>query len=64
MRPCEFSEVGGPRRTRTVTVGDVEFRRDGQKVESDNEVEMAAADTVSLTFRRTQKNGEKGTTVT
>ena len=60
MRACAFSEVNGPRRTWTVTVGDVEFRRDGRKIESDDEAEMAAADTVlSLTFR-TQKNGEKG----
>ena len=60
MRTCEFSEVSGHRRTRTVTVGDVEFRRDGRKVESNDEAEMAAADTVSLTFRM-QKNGEKVT---
>jgi hypothetical protein len=63
MRACEFSDVGGPRRTRILNLGDVEFRRGGTKVTSDDEVDMAAADTVSLTFR-TQKNGEKGTTVT
>ena len=63
MRACEFSDVGGPRRTRILTIGDVEFRRDGSRVTNDDEASMAAADTVSLTFR-TQKNGEKGTTVT
>ena len=63
MRACEFSDVGGPRRTRTITVGDVEFRRDGRKVSHDQPEEMEDADTVSVTFR-TQKNGEKGTTVT
>ena len=63
MRACEFSDVGGPRRTQILTLGDVEFRREGSKVTSDDEEVLAAADTVSLTFR-TQKNGEKGTTVT
>ena len=64
MRACEFSDVGGPCRTRTLTLGDIEFRREGRKIESDeDEGEIAAADTVSMTFR-TQKNGEKGTTVT
>jgi hypothetical protein len=63
MRACEFSEVGGPRRTRTITLGDLEFRRRGTKIEGDDEDELASADTVSITFR-TQKNGEKGTTVT
>ena len=62
IRACEFSDVGGPRRTRTLTLGDIEFRRNGRRIESDEEDEIAAADTVSLTFR-TQKNGEKGTTV-
>ena len=63
MRACEFSDVGGPRRTKIITVGDVEFRRDGRRVEHDRADEMEAADTVSITFR-TQKNGERGTTVT
>jgi hypothetical protein len=63
MRACEFSDVGGPRRTRIITVGDVEFRRDGRRVSHDRVREMEAADTVSITFR-TQKNGERGTTVT
>ena len=63
MRACEFADVGGPRRTRVITIGDVEFRKDGQRVDHDHVDEMEAADTVSLTFR-TQKNGEKGTTVT
>ena len=63
MRACKFSDVGAPRRTRILTLGDIEFRREGRRIESDDEDEMAAADTVSLTFR-TQKNGEKGTTVT
>ena len=63
MRACELSDVGGPRRTRIVTVADVEFRLDGRGVNHDQTEEMEAADTVSITFR-TQKNGEKGTTVT
>jgi hypothetical protein len=63
MRACEFSDVGAPRRTRIITIGDVEFRKDGRKVSRDRETEMEEADTVSITFR-TQKNGEKGTTVT
>jgi hypothetical protein len=63
MRACEFSDVGGPRRTRTITLGDLEFRRGGKKIDGDDEDELSAADTVSITFR-TQKNGEKGTTVT
>jgi hypothetical protein len=63
MRSCEFSDVGSPRRTRIVTVQDVEFRRNGRRIEHDQPDEMEAADTVSVTFR-TQKNGEKGTTVT
>ena len=63
MRSCEFSDVGGPRRTRIITVGDIECRRDGRKTDVDDEGGMAAADAISLTFRK-QKNGEKGTTVT
>ena len=63
MRACEFSDVGAPRRTRIITIGDVEFRKDGRKVDHDRVNEMEEADTVSITFR-TQKNGEKGTTVT
>jgi hypothetical protein len=63
MRSCEFSDVGGPRRTKILTVRDVEFRLNGLKIESDDEEDLTKADTVSLTFR-TQKNGEKGTTVT
>ena len=63
MRACEFSDVGAPRRTRIITIGDVEFRKDGNKVGHDHVTEMEEADTVSITFR-TQKNGEKGTTVT
>jgi hypothetical protein len=63
MRSCEFSDAGGSRRTKTITMADVEFRRDGRKVVSDDAAELATADTVSITFR-TQKNGEKGTTVT
>jgi hypothetical protein len=63
MRACEFSDVGAPRRTRIITIGDVEFRKDGRKVNHDRVTEMEEADTVSITFR-TQKNGEKGTTVT
>ena len=63
MRSCEFSDVGGPRRTTTITLADVEFRKGGKKVESDDAARLATADTVSITFR-TQKNGEKGTTVT
>ena len=63
MRACEFADVGGPRRTRVITIGDVESRRDGRRVDHDHGEEMEAADTFSITFR-TQKNGEKGMTVT
>ena len=63
IRACEFSDVGAPRRTRIIMVRDVEFRRDGRKIDHNLGEEMEAADTVSITFR-TQKNGEKGMTVT
>ena len=64
MQAFEFSDVGGgPRRTKIITVGDVEFRRDVQKIDVSDEEEMFATDTVSITFR-TQMKGEKGTTVT
>jgi hypothetical protein len=46
-------------RTRILTLGDIEFRREGIRIESNDEDDLASADTVSLTFR-TQKNVEKG----
>ena len=47
MRACEFSNEGGPRRTRTLTFRDhIEFRRDRREIKSDDEDEMATADTI------------------
>ena len=58
-----FQTFFAPCRTRIITLGDVEFRKVGRKVDHDHVTEMEEADSVSITFR-TQKNGEKGTTVT
>lgn len=63
MRSCEYSDVNGKRRTRVVRVGDVEFRKQGRIVDPADERQTADADTVSVTYR-TQKNGERGVTVT
>jgi hypothetical protein len=63
MRSCEYSEASGSRRTKTVQIGDIIFRRAGDTIESSNESVLAMADTVSITYR-TQKNGDRGVTVT
>jgi hypothetical protein len=63
MRACEYSETNGRSRTRTVTIGDVEFRKGSQTISSMDEQCLSEADTVSVTYR-TQKNGDRGTTVT
>ncbi|KAI2510458.1 hypothetical protein MHU86_3878 [Fragilaria crotonensis] len=63
MRSCEYSEASGSRRTKTVQIGDIIFRRGGDTIESSIESVLATADTVSITYR-TQKNGDRGVTVT
>jgi hypothetical protein len=64
MRSCEYSEASGSRRTKTVRIGDIVFRLGGEPIRSVEEgVLLASADTVSVTYR-TQKNGERGVTVT
>ena len=44
-------------------IGDIIFRRGGDTIESSIESVLATADTVSITYR-TQKNGDRGVTVT
>lgn len=63
MRSCEYSEAIGSRRTKTVQIGDIIFRRKGKTIDSAHESDLAKADTVSVTYR-TQKNGDRGVTVT
>jgi hypothetical protein len=63
MRSCEYSEASGSRRTKTVRIGDIVFRLGGEPICSAREEVLASADTVSVTYR-TQKNGERGVTVT
>jgi Phage integrase family len=63
MRSCEYSEAGGSRRTKTVQIGDIVFRREGKTIDSAHGSALAKADTVSVTYR-TQKNGDRGVTVT
>ena len=63
MRSCEYSEASGSRRTKTVRIGDIVFRHGGEPIQSVEEGILAQADTVSVTYR-TQKNGERGVTVT
>jgi hypothetical protein len=55
MRACEYSETNGRSRTRTVTIGDDEFRKGSQTISSMDERCLSEADTVSVTYR-TQKN--------
>ena len=68
MRSCEYSEASGSRRTKTVRmktvrIGGIVFRLGGEPIRSVDEEVLASADTVSVTYR-TQKNGERGATVT
>jgi hypothetical protein len=62
-RSCEYSEASGSRRTKTVRIGDIVFRLGGEPIRSVKEEVLAGADTVSVTYR-TQKNSERGVTVT
>lgn len=64
MRSCEFSEASGSRRTKTVRIGDIVFRLGGKPIHSTDELALAKADTVSVTYRTQQKNGDRGVTVT
>ena len=63
MRSCEYAEASGSRRTKPVQKGNIIFRRGGDTIESFHESVLATADTVSVTYR-TQKNGDRGVTVT
>jgi hypothetical protein len=63
MRSCKYSEASGSRRTKTVQIGDIVFRRDSKTIDSARKLALAKADTVSVTYR-TQKNGDRGVTVT
>ena len=63
MRSCEYSETNGSTRTKTVTIGDIEFRKGNETLVGSDERCLADADTVSVTYR-TQKNGDRGTTIT
>jgi hypothetical protein len=61
-RSCEYSHVTGPRRTKPIRVGDVQFRL-GRKILLHSSLDLHLADTVSLTFRD-QKNRSKFATRT
>jgi integrase len=63
MRSCEYSEVTGSRRTQVIRIGDLDFRKDGRIVDVADAHRLQEADTVSVTYR-SQKNGERGVTVT
>ena len=63
MRSCEYSEASGSRRTKTVQIDNIVFRLGGEPITSTHESVLAKADTVSVTYR-TQKNGDRGVTVT
>ena len=63
MRSCEYSEASGSRRTETVRIGDIEFRVGGETIHSTDAQVLGKADTVSVTYK-TQKNRDKGVTVT
>jgi hypothetical protein len=56
-RSCEYLQVKGPRRTKTLQVGDIQFRK-GHSVVPHSSPDLHLADTVSLTFRD-QKNRDK-----
>jgi hypothetical protein len=61
-RSCEYSRVPGPRRTKTMRIGDVQFRL-GNTIIPHSSPKLHLADTVSLTFRD-QKNRAKFATRT
>jgi hypothetical protein len=56
-RSCEYLRVTGARRTKTLQVGDIQFRQ-GRSVLPHSSPDLHRADTVSLTFRD-QKNRDK-----
>jgi hypothetical protein len=56
-RSCEYSKVKGPRRTKPIRVGDIQFRR-GKIIIPHNLPELHSAETVSVIFRD-QKNRSK-----
>ncbi len=67
MRSCKYSEASGLRRTKTGGEGRRQrFRLGGEPIRSVDEATLASADTVSVTYAtyRTQKNSERGVTVT
>ncbi len=63
MRSCEYSTVQGDRKTATIPLRDVKFRRAGRTLQSKEASVLSGADTVSITYR-TQKNGDRGVIVT
>jgi hypothetical protein len=56
-RSCEYSSVKGPRRTKTLRVGDVQFRR-GRHIIPHTSPDLHLAEQVSVVFRD-QKNRDK-----
>jgi hypothetical protein len=56
-RSCEYSSVSGPRRTKTLRVGDVQFRR-GRHIILHTSLDLHLAEQVSVVFRD-QKNRHK-----
>jgi hypothetical protein len=47
MRSYEYPEASGFRGTKTVRIGDIVFRLDGEPIQSTDESALAKADTVS-----------------
>jgi hypothetical protein len=56
-RSCEYSKVQGPRRTKPIHIGDVQFRQ-GKTIITHNDPKLHTAETVSVIFRD-QKNRSK-----
>ena len=64
MRSCEYStNTRGPRKTKTVRLEDVVFRRSNRIVSHNDVGGIRNAETVSIIFR-TQKNGDRDVIVT
>ncbi|KAI2489527.1 hypothetical protein MHU86_25058 [Fragilaria crotonensis] len=63
MRSCEYSDVGGGRRTSVVRVDDVRFRKQDETLTTFSYEQTRNADAVTITYRQ-QKNGDKGAKVT
>jgi hypothetical protein len=57
-RSCKYLKVQGPRRTKTLRKGDIQFRR-GRSILPHNSPDLHLADTVAILFRD-QKNRVKG----